>query len=705
MQLATWPLVLMQIAAKSAKSTDADAIKSVALLLQEAIALSQVDYVAALIGERVENKLSEMCVFLKDRRIEEMEENEDMVKQHLGEWKATLQTETEELQAVSNAMGNAVIEMAEHSLKVLDQAEQQTERLREIIDKGIEVATTAPPPPPLLPIQSNPNPVSYANMAGRQIPTSHATTAARNEEKRRQFIIGTDSPDNQYPDISSLSEIEILAKLNAAFDGVKAGKSLAPEDFAILGVKKMRKGGATFDVNSDAAADWLRRGHVQADFVRCFGASSTIDSFQFKVLAEFVPVGLEIGAPGVARQIEDLNKMERGCIKDLAWIKRVERRTETQKVAHLKVSFSHPESANDAIANGLYLYGTKVTVRRLIIEPQRCSKCQRYGHMGSGIPHFVRDCKWNHDVCGRCGQMHRTSECQARMPEESKCANCNIGGHTVFDRTCPTFIEKRRKLDQIYGDQQFRFFVTQDAKTWETENMQAPEQFDAPPPPPQDRQGGTSGRWARPPLQRDQERRVQASDTRRQGMGPSRRGGTQRNKLSAANAIPLGGQPLITRWTEPTGRGSNSEETAMGTGDGPGEAGQAAEEEGPGFRDADLSAPANEIFAPGAPAGAGSWADASPAQEPVPTPAMAPRQRWRMGSEPEIVFASLVPLQRRKSVADPISTALRAALDKSQSATPDWMERSAAGNPYTQLSYPLSYPSSSEPATPPSGRR
>lgn len=158
MQLATWPLVLMQIAAKSAKSTDADAIKSVALLLQEAIALSQVDYVAALIGERVENKLSEMCVFLKDRRIEEMEENEDMVKQHLGEWKATLQTETEELQAVSNAMGNAVIEMAEHSLKVLDQAEQQTERLREIIDKGIEVATTAPPPPspPTHPIQPQP---------------------------------------------------------------------------------------------------------------------------------------------------------------------------------------------------------------------------------------------------------------------------------------------------------------------------------------------------------------------------------------------------------------------------------------------------------------------------------------------------------------------------------------------------------------------
>lgn len=204
------------------------------------------------------------------------------------------------------------------------------------------------------------------------------------------------------------------------------------------------------------------------------------------------------------------------------------------------------ESANNVIAHGLYIYGTKVAVRQLIIEPQHCSKCQRYGHTDTGVPHFARECKWTHDVCGQCGKMHRTSECQARMPEESKCANCNTGGHTVFDRTCPTFIEKRRRLDQIYGDQQFRFFVTQDARTWESENTPAPEQFQAPPPPHQDNHEGTSGRWARPPLPRDHKRRTQATEMRQREAGPTKQGGKVRAKLSALNTVPLGDQRLIT---------------------------------------------------------------------------------------------------------------------------------------------------------------
>lgn len=340
LQLATWPM-LLQIAAKAGKTTDTEAIKSVALLLQDAITLSQVDYVAGLIGEKVDDKISEMLMYLRDRRIEEMMDNEAALNKHLGEWKESLRRETDELQSVTNTMGSAVIEMAEHTATVFDQAEAQTDRLGDIINTEVTAAAeaaaaamAAPPPPPPPPASPNPQPpttTSYAAMVGHQIPASHTTTAARNDEKRRQSVIGTTSNNNLYPDISGLSELEILAKLKEAFDGMTVGKTLAPVDFAFLGVKKLRKGGATFNVNSDKAADWLRRGHIQANLVRFFGTTSTIKGYQFKVLAEFVLIGLEVNAPGIMRQLEETNRLAHGTIKELAWIKRIEKRTGTQK--------------------------------------------------------------------------------------------------------------------------------------------------------------------------------------------------------------------------------------------------------------------------------------------------------------------------------------------------------------------------------------
>lgn len=192
-------------------------------------------------------------------------------------------------------------------------------------------------------------------------------------------------------------------------------------------------------------------------------------------------------------------------------------------------------------------------VRQMVVEPQRCAKCQLYGHDNNqGAPHFARDCRWTHDICGLCGNMHRASDCTAQMPEESYCVNCQTKGHTVHNRSCPTFVEMQKKTDRLYADQQFQFFVTSDAKTWETAELIQPPSPPAPPPSIPNTRQGTSGRWACPPHLRDQNIRDQATEVRCAAGFPPRHPGPKCAHATAANAISINGQSTLNHWFEPT---------------------------------------------------------------------------------------------------------------------------------------------------------
>jgi hypothetical protein len=91
----------------------------------------------------------------------------------------------------------------------------------------------------------------------------------------------------------------------------------------------------------------------------------------------------------------------------------------------------------------------------------------------AGTPHFAKDCKWLHDVCGGCGGNHRLIECLADLSTGSFCINCNTPGHTVWDRNCEAFKFHCDKLSAIFKDHQYPYFVTEDISTWES-TMVAP---------------------------------------------------------------------------------------------------------------------------------------------------------------------------------------------------------------------------------------
>jgi len=86
------------------------------------------------------------------------------------------------------------------------------------------------------------------------------------------------------------------------------------------------------------------------------------------------------------------------------YIKPPHLRTENQRVAHVTIGFNHREDANFAIRNGMFIEGKHVNTRKMLTEPRRCLKCQKYGH-------YVANCKEKEDTCARCAERHRTSAC------------------------------------------------------------------------------------------------------------------------------------------------------------------------------------------------------------------------------------------------------------------------------------------------------
>ncbi|KAI0039366.1 hypothetical protein FA95DRAFT_1599856, partial [Auriscalpium vulgare] len=50
-------------------------------------------------------------------------------------------------------------------------------------------------------------------------------------------------------------------------------------------------------------------------------------------------------------------------------------------------------------------FGYNAIIRRLLAEPRRCLKCQRFGR------HIAAQCKQEHDTCGTCGGNHLTKDC------------------------------------------------------------------------------------------------------------------------------------------------------------------------------------------------------------------------------------------------------------------------------------------------------
>ncbi|EJF55684.1 hypothetical protein DICSQDRAFT_17832, partial [Dichomitus squalens LYAD-421 SS1] len=182
---------------------------------------------------------------------------------------------------------------------------------------------------------------------------------------------------------------------------------------------------------------------------------------QYKLVAEFTPVGLDPTDTTQWRQTELDLDLQEGAIVDACWIKPIHKRYQGQRFAHLLVTLSSPEAANKVIRAGLVLAGRHVSVRKNLAEPLRCSKCQRYG-----AGHLAKECPQERDTCGTCAHSHRTADCKIQEPQQYHCVNCNEKGHAAWDRECPVFLDHLGKLDARCPENCLQLFPTGDPDSW-----------------------------------------------------------------------------------------------------------------------------------------------------------------------------------------------------------------------------------------------
>lgn len=78
----------------------------------------------------------------------------------------------------------------------------------------------------------------------------------------------------------------------------------------------------------------------------------------------------------------------------------------------------------------VYAGHLRLKVEPYISSPQRCFKCQKFGHSS-------KTCR-RKKACYKCGQDHEEDSCTNKL----LCANCQ-GNHAANDKSCPTWVQEK----------------------------------------------------------------------------------------------------------------------------------------------------------------------------------------------------------------------------------------------------------------------
>ncbi|GBN41247.1 hypothetical protein AVEN_78771-1 [Araneus ventricosus] len=107
-----------------------------------------------------------------------------------------------------------------------------------------------------------------------------------------------------------------------------------------------------------------------------------------------------------------------------------------------------PEVSKGIPKQGRLNHGFSSLRYREFLEPTRCFKCQRFGHMKSQCPDLAGP-----DYCTKCTGRHLPKDCKAKRPTCRNCAEYNSKtgarnptSHTVRDQKCGTYLRVRDHL-------------------------------------------------------------------------------------------------------------------------------------------------------------------------------------------------------------------------------------------------------------------
>ena len=304
-------------------------------------------------------------------------------------------------------------------------------------------------------------PTSYAAIVSNPPPHANPRIAAKEGIKARQFLLeGLINTKFSHTDVT---------QLKTEFNNILGGLGLSSGK--IRSINKIRNGGALIEMDSDAAATWLSEQENRDKACNKIGPGVSFRSRVHNLIAFNVPLGISPENQSHCQEICEANSLDPDTITTLKWVKPVHRRTQTQRTAHLFLTFNNADAANRAITNGLYICNRRCHAERVKREPTRCLKCQ-------GWNHFAKDCIEEQDKCGNCTKNHRTSDCPT--PLTRACVSCKTDDHASWSRECPTFIKKLNDFNDRNPENALQYIPTADPWTW-TANAQPMQPQSQPP--------------------------------------------------------------------------------------------------------------------------------------------------------------------------------------------------------------------------------
>jgi hypothetical protein len=311
-------------------------------------------------------------------------------------------------------------------------------------------------------VQSRPVTGTYASALFN--PPAHANpkVAAREGIKARQFmVLGLNESK-----LSHLDTFHLKAEINKFLPelGLPTGK--------VRSVAISRSGGTVIEADSDEVAAWLSNSKNQARLCEKIGPKAEFRTRSYNVIAFNAPTDINPEEENHRVEICEVNGLEPSTIISVKWAKAVNKRSPSQRTAHLLLAFSDANAANRAITNGILICNRKCQVERTRKEPVRCLKCQ-------GWNHFARDCVVEKDICGNCAGSHRTNSCQV---DERACVSCKAKDHASWSRVCPTFLRKIAEFNSRNPDNSLQYFPTADVWTWSTVDKPAAALLNPPAP-------------------------------------------------------------------------------------------------------------------------------------------------------------------------------------------------------------------------------
>jgi hypothetical protein len=291
---------------------------------------------------------------------------------------------------------------------------------------------------------------------------------AQVELRERQLLINIQEGGT----LASMGHLLIVEKAN---EGLEALSQPDRYKGAFTTATHLRNGrGVLLEANCAEVLAWIRMEGRREFFSDFMEKESTIKDRTYPVVINFVPITFRPHLDVDLRETEEVNGFKNGELITARWFKPEHRRAEGQRFAHCLVQFSSPDTANTVLRNGMSICHKRVYARKKKKEPIRCLKCQMFGHIS-------HSCSSPIDVCGTCTGNHRTETCRAYRT--FKCANCGDqgDGHASWSRECPTFSRKCQELDDRTPENNMPYFPT--ARAW-TQVLEPPERAPPPPPPP-----------------------------------------------------------------------------------------------------------------------------------------------------------------------------------------------------------------------------